>query len=76
MAAGTTDEEMPDLRGQRCLEEALRHPLRSRVHTELGRGFASPLELAGVLGKPLPLVAYHCRVLEVVGGLPRTDAAE
>ncbi len=34
-----------------------------------------PAELAKVLGKPTPLIEYHCRVLEAVGALPGEDAS-
>jgi DNA-binding transcriptional ArsR family regulator len=49
----------PDLR----LIKALSHPLRWRILQTLNLRVASPTELAGELGAPLPNIAYHVKVL-------------
>jgi DNA-binding transcriptional ArsR family regulator len=49
----------PDLR----LIKALAHPLRWRILQALNLRVASPSELAGELGAPLPNIAYHVKVL-------------
>jgi DNA-binding transcriptional ArsR family regulator len=75
MASGTRDEEKPGLRSKR-LEDALKHPLRAQMFAELSKQLVDPLELADILGKRLPLVTYHYRVLDVLGGIPKPDVAE
>ena len=59
-------EKEPDLR----LIRALAHPLRWRILQTLNLRTASPSELAGELGAPLPNIAYHVKVLA------RNDAIE
>ncbi len=53
------------------MDSVLANPLRARLAAELKVRHASPPELAAALGEPLPSVAYHCRVLELVDGLDR-----
>jgi hypothetical protein len=74
MPSGTRDEEKPDT-GSRQREKALKHPVREAILAELNGRMVEPAELAAVLGKPTPLIEYHCRVLEAVGGLPGEDAS-
>lgn len=58
------------------LEQALEHPLRVQMFAELGKRSMSRAELAEALNKPLSIVAYHYGVLEAVGGVPASDAAD
>lgn len=67
MEAGTSDEESSGI--SRRLEEALEHPLRAQMFTELTSQSLEQAELAKVLGIPFATVSYHHRVLERVGGL-------
>lgn len=73
MASGTKDEEKPDTDRKR-LEKALKHPLRETMLAKLNGGSMGPSELAALLGKELPLITYHYRVLDAAGGLPGKDA--
>jgi hypothetical protein len=75
MSSGTKDEEKPDT-GSRQREKAMKHPLREAMLAEMDGRVVEPAELAKVLGKPMPLIEYHCRVLEAVGGLPGEDASD
>lgn len=75
MAPETKDEEKPRLR-RRCLERALRHPLRAQMHAELNKRPVGLVELADRLGGQLPVIAYHYRVLDALGALPKPDASE
>lgn len=74
MPSGTRDEEKPGA-GSRQREKAMKHPLREAMLAELDGRWMEPPELARVLGKPTPLIEYHYRVLEAVGGLPGDDAS-
>jgi hypothetical protein len=49
----------------------LEHPLRARLAAELRAQSMNPPELAAAVDEPLPLIAYHCRVLALSGGLDR-----
>jgi len=74
MSSGTKDEEKPDT-GSRQREKAMKHPVREAMLAEMDGHMVKPAELAAVLDKPLPLIEYHCRVLEAVGGLPGEDTS-
>src|SRR3954453_15817387 len=61
MTEGTKQDARtePELR----LIRTLAHPLRHRILQALNLRVASPSELAGELGAPLPNIAYHVKVL-------------
>lgn len=64
------------------LAKALSHPMRAHVLALLNERVASPTELAGLIGAPLPNVKYHVRVLDDLGCIelvrtaPRRGATE
>lgn len=74
MASGTKDEEKPGI-SDKQREKAVKHPAREAILAELAGRSIEPPELAAILDKPLPLIEYHYRVLEAVGGLPEKDGS-
>ena len=53
--------------GDRRLTQALAHPIRAQILSQLNSGPMNPAELAEALGAPLANVAYHYRVLVELG---------
>ena len=53
--------------GEPAPEQALRHPLRARIHAILEQRTASAVELSRILRAELGVVAYHVRVLHRLG---------
>lgn len=47
----------------RRLAQLLEHPLRARIVAQPAKDSMNTAELAEALGEPLPLVAYHAKVL-------------
>ncbi|HEY8813898.1 MAG TPA: helix-turn-helix domain-containing protein [Candidatus Dormibacteraeota bacterium] len=75
MASGTKDEEKPGFRGQR-LEDALAHPVRAQMFSELSKRPLGLPALADLFDKPVGWVRYHYRVLEAVDGIPAPDVRD
>src|SRR4051794_16812566 len=49
--------------------KAIAHPLRQRLLHRLGKGVASPRQLAAELGEPLNSVSYHIKILKKYGAI-------
>jgi DNA-binding transcriptional ArsR family regulator len=58
------------------LAKALAHPLRVRILGVLDEGVASPSQIAGALGAPLGVVAYHVRRLAALGFVELVSQSE
>jgi DNA-binding transcriptional ArsR family regulator len=64
---------MSALPPEHVVARALGHPLRARILRALDGRRASPNQLSGELGAPLPILSYHVRELARAGLIAQTD---
>lgn len=65
--AGKRKRRYGELSSADALVKALSHPVRAEVLTILTERISSPKEMAAELGRKLPNVSYHVRVLDELG---------